>query len=102
MEKAKKGDWVEIEEIILKPEERAPQVPEDTKRVPLVQWMRGYLLEEEGSLGEMVTIETLIGRKVKGKLCDVSPRHVHDFGKPVKELIDVGIEIRKELKETKH
>jgi hypothetical protein len=28
----KKGSWVDIYQIILKPEERAPQVPDDTKK----------------------------------------------------------------------
>jgi hypothetical protein len=32
---AKKGDWVQIKRIVLKPEERSSNVPEDTSRVPL-------------------------------------------------------------------
>ncbi|MFN3328842.1 MAG: 2-amino-4-ketopentanoate thiolase, partial [Fervidobacterium pennivorans] len=32
---AKKGDWVQVQVTILHPYERAPQVPEDTKKVPL-------------------------------------------------------------------
>ncbi len=42
MNSAKKGDWVQIHQIVLKPEERAPQVPEDTKKVPLEFWVKGY------------------------------------------------------------
>jgi hypothetical protein len=31
-----KGTWVEIESIVLKPEERAPGLPEDTAKTPYV------------------------------------------------------------------
>lgn len=97
MERAKAGDWVEIEEILLQPGERAPQVPEDTQKTPLRQWMKGYMVTEEGCLGDIVEVTTLIGRKVAGKLSSINPRHVHDYGNPVKELIDVGIELREEI-----
>lgn len=97
MERARKGDWVEIEEILLVPGERAPQVPEDTQKVPLIQWCKGYLATEEASIGDEVEIETITGRRVKGKLSQINPRHIHNFGEPVKELIDVGRELREEL-----
>lgn len=35
METAKKGDWVQIEEIVLPAGHRAPQVPEDTQNATL-------------------------------------------------------------------
>ena len=38
------GDWVEIEETILSPEERTSRLPEDTKKTPLKQWLKGNLL----------------------------------------------------------
>lgn len=94
---AKIGDWVEIENILLSAGDRAPQVPEDTQKVPLKEWRKGYLLNKDAKLGEQVEIETLIGRREKGKLSDINPRHNYDYGLPVKELIDVGIELRKEL-----
>lgn len=96
---AKKGDWVEIQEVLLNPEERAPQVPDDTKEVPLVQWIRGLMMTEEATIGDEIEIETIIGRNIRGQLCEINPRHVHDFGEPVKELIQVGIELRKEIEE---
>ena len=46
---AKKGDWVLIHKIVLSPEERAPQVPDDTKKVPLEMWIKGYLNENVGN-----------------------------------------------------
>ena len=32
---AKKGDWVQIHNIVLTPEQRAAGVPDDTKKCPL-------------------------------------------------------------------
>jgi hypothetical protein len=34
----KKGTWVLIHRNVLEPSERAPQVPDDTKKVPLALW----------------------------------------------------------------
>ena len=31
----KQGDWVRIHSVVLSPDQRAPQVPEDTAGVPL-------------------------------------------------------------------
>ncbi|MTI67162.1 MAG: 2-amino-4-ketopentanoate thiolase [Firmicutes bacterium] len=97
MKQVKRGEWVEIEEILLEPEKRAKHLPLDTKKVPLVQWFKGYMITEEANIGDEVEIKTLIGRKVKGKLSDINPKHVHNFGEPIKELIDVGIELRDEI-----
>ncbi|MEL7655211.1 MAG: 2-amino-4-oxopentanoate thiolase subunit OrtA, partial [Bacillota bacterium] len=57
----KKGEWVRIHKIILQPSERAPQVPEDTKLVPLEMWDKGFL-QEDANIGDEVTIETVTGR----------------------------------------
>ncbi|AKI98137.1 2-amino-4-oxopentanoate thiolase subunit OrtA [Kosmotoga pacifica] len=87
--KAKKGQWVQIQSIILKPEERAPQIPEDTKRVPLEMRVKGYLLDAEAILGDDVTVETATGRRVKGKLVAIEPRYIHDFGEHVPVLAEI-------------
>src|SRR5690554_2595316 len=97
--KAKKGDWVEIENILLPAGSRAPQVPVDTQNVPLLEWRKGFLLNDNANLGEDVEIETIIGRRLTGKLSDVNPKHKYDYGDPVKELIDIGIELRNEINE---
>ncbi|SKA77443.1 hypothetical protein SAMN05443428_10223 [Caloramator quimbayensis] len=97
MNTARKGQWVEIENLVLKPEERAPQVPEDTKAVPLMMWTKGFLEDEAAEIGDVVTIKTLSGRITSGKLVVVNPRHEHNFGHPVEELLDVGVEVRKEI-----
>lgn len=97
MEVAKKDDWVEIENLVLKPSDRATHLPEDTKSVPLMMWTKGFLVEDEGRLGEQVSVKTLSGRIATGVMTAINPRHVHDFGDPVPELMKVGTELRKEL-----
>lgn len=99
MEKALKDTWVEIQDIVLKPEERAQHLPEDTKSVPLVMWVRGFLTHDEAFIGDEVSVRTLTGRIVKGELVGINPRHEHDFGSPVKELLDVGVELKQLMEE---
>ncbi|AMW33520.1 hypothetical protein SAMN04488510_12611 [Fervidobacterium changbaicum] len=94
---AKKGDWVQVQVTILQPHERAPQVPEDTKKVPLEMRVKGFLQDEAAEIGAMVTIKTMTGRLVTGKLVSVNPKYEHDFGEPVPELITIGMELREIL-----
>lgn len=93
---AKKGDWVRIYNIVLTPEERAPQVPDDTKQVPLEQWTKGYLLSD-AEIGDEVEVETLVGRKAAGKLVEVNPTYTHSFGNFVPELLCIGKQLREIL-----
>jgi hypothetical protein len=85
------GSWVEIETVILHPEQRAPQVPDDTKAVPYVMRVSGFL-EHDAQHGTEVTVKTLIGRKLSGRLVTVNPSYSHSFGSTVKELLHIGIE----------
>ncbi|MDI6601064.1 MAG: 2-amino-4-oxopentanoate thiolase subunit OrtA [Thermoanaerobacteraceae bacterium] len=98
---AKKGDWVQIHSIILKPEERASHLPEDTKRVPLEMWEKGFILHD-ANVGDEVEIETVIGRRAKGILVKVNPVYEHNFGEPVPELLNIGMELRKILEGEGH
>jgi len=91
---ARRGDWVEIWRVILPAGERAPQVPEDTAKVPLEMRLRGFLLDEAAALGDDVVIQTRIGREVDGRLVDLHPRWSHDFGSPQPELLAIGQELR--------
>jgi len=91
--KVPKGSWVQIEQVVLRPEERAPQVPEATKAVPLMLWVKGTLLED-ATLGETVEIETAIGRRLSGRLVAENPPYIHGFGRPIPELLAVGKEFR--------
>ena len=40
---AHKGDWVRVHSVVLTKELRAPQVPDDTGKVPLEMWVKGRL-----------------------------------------------------------
>lgn len=96
---AKKGDWVRIHNIVLKPEERSSHLPEDTQKVPLEMWVKGFLLNEEANIGDEVEVETYIGRKAKGTLVEVNPYWKHNFGKVVPELLFIGRQLRNMLEE---
>ncbi|HEY8363243.1 MAG TPA: 2-amino-4-oxopentanoate thiolase subunit OrtA, partial [Tissierellaceae bacterium] len=54
MTKAVKNDWVEVENVVLKPEERAAHLPEDTKATPLMMWTKGFLIDDEAEIGDEV------------------------------------------------
>lgn len=91
---AKKNDWVLIHKIILSPNERAPQVPEDTKEVPLEMWVKGYLKDNEAQIGDEVTIITRTKREEIGKLLEVNPTYEHGFGKFIPELLKISEQVR--------
>lgn len=96
---AKKGDWVRIHKIVLEAGSRSPNVPEDTQKVPLEMWDKGFLINKEAKIGDIVEIETYIGRRVKGKLVEVNPYYKHDFGQVVPELLYIGRQVRALLEE---
>lgn len=96
MSAAKKGDWVQIHQIVLKPEERAAHVPEDTKKVPLELWVKGFAMQD-AELGSEVEVKTTTGRMVKGRLVAVNPRYIHDFGDFVPELLKVDVQLKEIL-----
>ncbi len=91
---ARRGDWVEVHSILLSPEERSRKVPEDTKRVPLEMWARGFLIDEEAGVGDEVEIETAIGRRLHGSLSNLRPGYSHSFGESLPELLCIGKQLR--------
>jgi len=84
-----RGDLVSIETVILPVGERAPQIPEDTKKTPLLAFTKGFLQEESALTGDIVTVKTMSGRQVKGKLADRPMAPTHTFGDFVPELLSV-------------
>ena len=92
----KKGEWVRIHKEILKPSQRAPQVPEDTKACPLEMWDKGFL-QADAKIGEEVEIQTVAGRKERGTLIEVNPCYTHDFGSFVPELLQIDKQVREIL-----
>ncbi len=92
------GSWVEIQQVVLRAGERAPNVPPDTAQVDFVARIRGFLLAP-ALFGDDVTVRTLVGREVSGVLTEVNPRNPADFGNPVPELLDLGSRARQALDE---
>lgn len=90
---AKKGDWVQIHNIVLNPEERSNALPEDTKKHPLEMWVKGYL-QSDAELGEEVEVITGTGRKAVGKLVDEAPYFEHNFGFLIPEVLKIGDMVR--------
>ncbi len=91
--KASIGDWVQIKQVVLTPEGRAPQAPEDTKKTPLLLWIKGFA-ETEAELGKEIRIKTITGRVVFGELVDINPKYTHDFGDFVPELLKIDLQLK--------
>ena len=87
------GTWVEIHRIVLSAGERAPQVPDDTKAVPLEMRVKGFLAQPAAA-GTEVEIITAAGRHLRGTLAAVNPAYTHGFGPPVAALSTIGDEVR--------
>ncbi len=85
--------WVQIESTVLSPDERSPHLPEETAACPLVLWVKGFL-KGPALVGDMVEIETIIGRTLSGKLLEVNPPYEHTFGRPIPELLEVRKDFR--------
>jgi len=96
-ERIAKGTWVEIHSVVLPAGERAPQVPDDTQKVPLEMRVKGFL-QEPASLGNEAAIVTPAGRQLRGTLIAVNPAHSHSFGPPIPELSTIGSEVRAVLR----
>lgn len=90
------GSWVEVQEVVLRAGDRAPNVPADTAAVDFVARIRGFLVTD-AAMGDHAAVRTLAGREVDGVLTDVNPRNPADFGNPVAELLSVGVEARRAL-----
>lgn len=92
----KAGTWVKIEDTVLESQNRAPQLPEDTKGVPLLMWTKGYLMEN-GVMNEYSTVKTITGRIVRGRIIEVEPFYQHNYGDFVPELMEIGKKARSQL-----
>jgi len=97
MADARRGDLVQIHKILLKPDQRPDTLPECTKSLPYECWIKGFLLNKEGTLGDEVQIESFIGREISGILVSVNPPYDHSFGSPQEELFSIGKELKKRM-----
>ncbi len=84
-----KGTWVEIEQVVLKPEERASSLPADTRQVPYILRVSGFLVED-AELGNHACIHTIIGRELTGEVKVINPSYRHNFGTVIPELLTIG------------
>ena len=94
--RAREGDWVEVECKLLDPADRSKNLPPETAEKPLMMWVKGFALGE-AALGEELTVETMTGRHVTGRLSAVNPGYYHTFGAPIPELASVGRDLRARL-----
>ena len=92
-ERAIEHTWVEVRRVVLTSDERAPQAPDDTRRVPLEMTVKGFILHD-AAIGEEVEIVTLAGRTLSGVLTAINPAYTHTFGPPIPELSAIGGEVR--------
>lgn len=97
----KKGSWVQIHKIILKPEERTALIPEETKIVPLEMWVKGYL-NNDAEMNDEVTVTTLTNRIESGTLVTYEPSYHHDYGDFVSELHQIDQMVTTALWGDKH
>jgi hypothetical protein len=100
-ERALKNTWVEIGAVVLPKDQRAPNLPDDTKQVPLEMRVKGFLLHDAEKGGEAEVI-TPSGRTVRGALTEINPVYTHRFGRPVPELSSIAAEIRAILRERRN
>ena len=84
----KKHSWVQITKEILQPNERASHLPEPTKQVPFVMWVKGFIMKD-ANLGDLVDIKTLTGRIESGILLCENPSYMHTYGEFVPELLEI-------------
>ncbi|MCF8009648.1 MAG: 2-amino-4-ketopentanoate thiolase [Halanaerobiales bacterium] len=91
-----KGTFVRIRKTLLTPEERSPNLPEDTKETRLKMWAKGYLLKD-ADLFDIVEIKTIHGRILKGRLKEANPRYKHNFGDFVPEILTIRNIIKADL-----
>lgn len=92
---AKKGDWVRIYSVVLRPDERQGSLPEDTKKVPFEMWDKGFLINDSAQIGDAVEVETIIGRKISGELVEANPNFEINYGAGVTETLYIGKQLRK-------
>ena len=92
----KKQTWVQIKKTILTPGERAENIPDDSKSVPLYMWVKGYITTD-GKIGDIVTITTITGRTEEGELIAVNPAYTHNYGNFIGELQEISKDVRRRV-----
>lgn len=84
------GAYVEIERVLLTPQQRTANLPADTRATPYVLRLHGFLAAPAAP-GGPARIRSLIGREHTGTLRGAATGYAHTFGPPVPELLRVGL-----------
>ena len=90
---AKKGDWVQVQSVVLPAGRRAPQIPEDTRACDLTMWVKGFA-QSDAEEGAELEVLPVTGRREKGILCAVNPGYIHSYGKFIPELLQIQTQLR--------
>lgn len=93
-----KMTYVQIYKSVLSEDKRSPNLPHDTKRVPLEMRVKGKLMES-AEIGDFVKIRTATNRIETGILIVAEPHFSHSFGHHVQVLNDVRDIILKETED---
>jgi len=93
MKNAKKNDYVQIKIVLLDPDDRKAGLPEDTAKKPLIALVKGYLVQDEAEIGQIIKIKTPIGREMEGEFIALNPPYGFDYGAPIPELLSIGAEL---------
>ncbi|MCL2557775.1 MAG: 2-amino-4-oxopentanoate thiolase subunit OrtA [Treponema sp.] len=93
---AEKGAWARIKKTVLQSGERADRLPEETRGVPFVMWVKGSLVAP-GEIGEEVTVLTKSGRLESGELVEINPFYNIGYGEHVEQLRRIGDDAREIL-----
>lgn len=94
---AKKNDWVRIHRNVLESQERTGKLPEDTKKVPLEMWVKGWLQNESADIGDEVAVTTCVGRTEYGRLIEVNPCYDLNYGSFIPEILEMETQLRNAL-----
>lgn len=95
------GTWVEVERVLLQPEQRSPSLPEETRTCPYVLKISGFLVAD-AEVGDLAKVRSLIGHEHEGTLTVVNPSYSHTFGETVPELLHIGLGDDPSLPEALH
>lgn len=95
------GTWVEVERVLLEPEQRSSALPEETHSKPYVLKVSGFLVAD-ASVGDEAVVRSLIGHEHRGTLTVVNPSYAHTFGTTVPELLHIGLADDPSLPEAMH
>lgn len=90
---AEKGTWVKIKKTVLESAMRSDRLPEETRKVPFVSWVKGSLTDR-GEIGGTVTVRTKTGRLETGELVEINPVYDLGYGSYVEQLRGIGDDAR--------